>query len=282
MARKYMRKLGARPYKNYSDEHVINAVRAVKRGMLLRKAEEMYKVPMRSIKNKVDQVHMQKPGKPQILTEKEEKDLIEYAKLCADWGQPMSKMELRLTARSVLLLEGRKSAYVEEKDDLPGENWVSSFIERHKEEIKLKTGGNIKPTRAAVSEDIVTTYFDNLKGTAEGVSSKAIINYDETNLGDNPGQKRFVYKRTTKYPECIINYSKGNTSIMMAGIASGVSFPPPPPPPRTSYIRHKICGLHGWKMAWKRHDTTHQKVVGQSRPVLVISFLPQLFLTARS
>ena len=49
MARKYKRKPGARPYKNYSDEHVINAVRAVKRGMSLRKAEEMYKVPMRTI-----------------------------------------------------------------------------------------------------------------------------------------------------------------------------------------------------------------------------------------
>ena len=169
---------------------------------------------------------MQKPGRPRILTEKEEKDLIEYAKLCADWGQPMSKMELQLIAKSVLLLEGRKCAYVEEKDDLPGEDWVSSFIERHKEEIKLKTGGNIKATRAAVSEDIVTTYFDNLNGTVEGVSPKAITNYDKTNLGDNPGQKRFVYKRTTKYPERIINYSKGNTSIMMAGTASGVLFPP--------------------------------------------------------
>ena len=180
MARKYKRKPGARPYKNYSDEHIINAIRAVKRGMSLRKAEEMYKVPMRTIKNKVYQVHMQKPGRPRILTEKEEKDLLEYAKLCADWGQPMSKMELRLIAKSVLLLKGRKSAYVEEKDDRP-EDWVSSFIERHKEEIKLKTGGNIKATRAAVSEDIVTTYFDNLKGTVEGVSPKPIINYDETN-----------------------------------------------------------------------------------------------------
>ena len=128
MARKYKRKPGARPYKNYSDEHVINAVRAVKRGMSLRKAEEMYKVPMRTIKNKVDQVHMQKPGRPRILTEKEEKDLIEYAKLCADWGQPMSKMELRLIAKSVLLLEGRKSAYVEEKDDLPGEDCGSQVL----------------------------------------------------------------------------------------------------------------------------------------------------------
>ena len=236
----------------------------------------MYKVPMRTIKNKVDQVHMKKPGRPRILTEKEEKDLIEYAKLCADWGQPMSKMELRLIAKSVLQLEGRKSAYVEEKDDLPGEDWVSSFIERYKEEIKLKTGGNIKATKAAVSEDIVTTYFDNLKGTVEGVSPKAIINYDETNLGDNPEQKRFVYKRTTKYPERIINYSKENTSIMMAGTASGVLFPP--------YVIYKAQNL--WTPWMENGPEKAQYNTSKSgwsdSTCFGDCFLPQLFLTARS
>ena len=100
-----------------------------------------------------------------------------------------------------------------------------SFIERHKDELKLKNAGNIKASRAAVCENTVAIYFENLK-TVKGVSSKAIINYDETNLADNPGQSKFVYKRTTNYPERIINFSKGNTSIMMAGTASGYLFPP--------------------------------------------------------
>ena len=37
---------------------------------------------------------MNKPGRPIILTEREERNLVEYRKLRADWGQPVSKTEM--------------------------------------------------------------------------------------------------------------------------------------------------------------------------------------------
>ena len=244
--------------------------------MTLRKAEKTFKVLMRNIKNKVDKVHMQEPGRPRILTDTEEKNLVAYAKLGADWGQPMSKIELRMIAKNSLKLEGRKISFLQQKDNLPGEDWALSFIERHKDEQKLKNGGNIKASRAAVCEDTVAIFFENLKKTVEGVSSKAIINYDETNLADNPGQSKFVYERTTKYPERIFNFSKGSTSIMMAETASGCLFPP--------YVIYKAQNLWTpWvKNGTKMHNITHQKVDDQMPHASTIVFLPQLFLTAGS
>lgn len=48
-----------------------------------------------------------------------------------------------------------------------------------------------------------------------------IWNYDETNLSDDPGQKKVICKRGTKYLENICNTSKSSTSLMFCGNAEG-------------------------------------------------------------
>ena len=111
MPRKHKRKIGARSYRDYSQDQITSAVKAVNKGMTLRQAEKIFKVSMRTIKNKVDKVHMQELGKPRILTDTEEKDPVAYAKLCADWGQPMSKIELRMIAKNTLKLEEKYRFY---------------------------------------------------------------------------------------------------------------------------------------------------------------------------
>lgn len=52
------------------------------------------------------------------------------------------------------------------------------------------------------------------------------MNYDETNLTDDPGAKKCVFKRGTKYPERVLNSSKSAVSLMFAGTASGEVLPP--------------------------------------------------------
>ena len=52
------------------------------------------------------------------------------------------------------------------------------------------------------------------------------MNYDETNISNDPGRKKVIFKRGTKYPERIINSSKTSTSVMYAGCADGTILPP--------------------------------------------------------
>ncbi len=59
----------------------------------------------------------------------------------------------------------------------------------------------------------------------EGVPNENIINYDETNLSDDPGRKKVFTKRGLKYPERVMNSSKSATSIMYAASASGAVLP---------------------------------------------------------
>ena len=107
------------------------------------------------------------------------------------------------------------------KNNLPGVEWGRSFMQRHKRVLARRISENVKHVRAKVSPTVLQNYFDNLKETLEGVPPENIINYDETNLTDDPGKKKVVMKRGTKYPERILNATKSSISIMFAGTASG-------------------------------------------------------------
>ena len=93
------------------------------------------------------------------------------------------------------------------KDNLPGKDWVKTFLKRHNDPT-VRFATNIKRSRAALNGQQMQDYIENLRETLEGVPPNAIFNYDETNLTDNPGQKKVLTKRGMKYPERIINSSK--------------------------------------------------------------------------
>ena len=38
-------------------------------------------------------------------------------------------------------------------------------------------------------------YFENLKEVLLGVPPQNVLNYDETNLSDDPGQEKLIFKR---------------------------------------------------------------------------------------
>lgn len=62
-------------------------------------------------------------------------------------------------------------------------------MKRHKDELSHRMCQNITPKRAGVSRDQVKKYFTNLKTSLKDVPPSNIVNYDETNLTDDPGRK---------------------------------------------------------------------------------------------
>ncbi|GFR98574.1 Pogo transposable element with KRAB domain [Elysia marginata] len=85
---------------------------------------------------------------------------------------------------------------------------------------------NIKCAHAEVKPETIQQHFDNLEKSLKDVPAENILNYDETNLSDDPGVKKCVFRRRVKYPERAINYSRGNISLMFAGTAAGELLPP--------------------------------------------------------
>ena len=68
---------------------------------------------------------------------------------------------------------------------------------------------------------MIKNYFQELDKSLAGVFPENIINYDETNLSDDKGRRRLIFKRGARYPERIINGTKASTSLMLAGTAAG-------------------------------------------------------------
>ena len=111
-------------------------------------------------------------------------------------------------------------------NNLPGDEWAYSFLQRHKDKLTNRKCQNITYTRASVNKETLQEYFNNLQIELEGIEPTHIFNYDETNLTDDPRESKVITKRGVKYPERIMNSSKSAISLMFCGSATGTFLPP--------------------------------------------------------
>ena len=223
----YKRKPGSRAYRAWSETTMSKAVEAVKKKALsLRKASERYKIPLGTLSNKVKQKHGPKPGAPFVFSDAEEQSFVDHIVKVAEWGFPFDYMDMRLMAKHYL---DKKGVIVKKfVNNTPSPEWADRFVKRHSA-LRVRICQNIKRARAEVSAQVVKNFFSNLADTIEAAGNPPeshIFNYDETNLSDNPGVKKCVFKRATKHPERIKDSTKTAISVMYCGSASGEMSPP--------------------------------------------------------
>ena len=194
-----------------------------------------------------------KPGRTPVSSKDKEKVIVKDLQLCAEWGYPLAPFELRLIIKRYL--EKRKRTvsqftsgvyhqhqvchtlpHVSHAPSLSLADFANSFLKRHKDALATRLCQNIKRSRAAVSREIFRSYIANL-GELQGVPPCNIINYDETNLCDDPGKAKTIFKRGCNHAEQIINSSKTSTSVIFAATGDGVLLPP--------YVDYKSTHLFG-------------------------------------
>nr|XP_047139642.1 uncharacterized protein LOC124815252 [Hydra vulgaris] len=233
MPRNPKKKLGSRKYKDYTDETLKIAVEEVKKGSSLRKIDEKFAISRfaltAALKGKVN-----KCGRPPVLNSEEERKLVESISMAGEWGFPLTALEKRLIVKGYLDRCGRNE--VRFKNNMPGVDFIDSFLKRNSKDISKRLGQNIKRSRAAISRDIVNNYFNELEKTLKDVDPSMIVNYDETNMTDDPGRKQVIVRRGSRHPERIVDSSKSSTSVMFSGRASGMLLP--------LYITYKAAHLY--------------------------------------
>lgn len=134
------------------------------------------------------------------------------------------------------------------KDNLPGKDFVYSFLERHKVQLSLRMCQNIKRSRAAITPEVINAYFDNLEAELKDVPASHIVNYDETNLCDDPGRKKVITRRGCKYPERVMDSTKASTSVMFSASGDGNILPP--------YVVYKAQHLYD---SWREGGPTNSR-----------------------
>ncbi|XP_063221130.1 uncharacterized protein LOC134530328 [Bacillus rossius redtenbacheri] len=244
MPRKYKPIVGG-GYKKHSPDHIKNALSDIESGISLRKAAEKhgihYSVLYRHVKRGPDIKHQ---GGQTALSFEEENLFVDRLKICSEWGYPIDSTTLRLLVKDFLDSRGKEVKRF--KNNLPGRDFVVSFIRRHKDQLAVRMCQNIKRSRAGVTPETINSYFDELSNEIENVPPSNIINYDETNLTDDPGKRKIITRRGTKYPERIMNSSKASTSVMFAAAADGTILPP--------YVVYKALHLYQtWTEGGPKH-----------------------------
>lgn len=218
------RKPGARTYASYSNETLERALHDIKnKRMSLRKASVTYKISLGTLSRKSRQLQMNSYGRPTVLSKQLENRIVEGLQVAAEWGFPLTVRDLQCVVQSYLEQIGKREPRF--KQNMPGKNWVVHFRNRHPQ-LTNRLSENIKRNRAEVSHETISAYFENLELSLRDVPPEALINYDESNLTDDPGRSKVLVKRGVKHPERCLDSSKMSISIMFACSASGVFLPP--------------------------------------------------------
>lgn len=109
--------------------------------------------------------------------------------------------------------------------NMPSIDFVHNFLSHQKYDLAVNKCQNIKRSRANVSATEVKEYFSNLKHILDNqgqlIPPENHFNYNETNLTNDPGTKKCIFKRGVKYPERVKDSTKTAISVMFCGSTVG-------------------------------------------------------------
>lgn len=222
MPRKY---IAVKTYKTYDTNIINKAVKEVSEGGSLRKVAKKYDIHYSVLFRHVKKgSNLKKRGGQTVLSNDEEQLLVNRLQICSDWGYPIDPITFRLLVKDFLDRQGKNVPRF--KDNMPGTDFVYSFLKRHSKQLSARMCQNIKRSRAATNRDTINEYFDQLETELKDVPPSNVVNYDETNLCDDPGRRLIISRRGCKYPERIMNSTKSSISVMFAAAGDGAILPP--------------------------------------------------------
>lgn len=179
-------------------------------------------------------IPLYKPGHPTVFSALEESIFVDYLCLISEWGFPIDSFGLRKLAKGYLDSNGREVHTF--KNNIPGRDWALAFLKRHEKILSQRMCQNIKYARAVTTKEDLTTYFDHLHTSGvQTIPPGNILNYDETNMVDDPKSKKMIFKRSAKRSERVMNFTKSATSVMFGCTDDGQLLPP--------YVVYKAEGM---------------------------------------
>ena len=175
----YKRKLGARSYKDYTDENLKKAIKACRdESLSIQEACDLHGVKRGTLHNVLKEKHQNAPGGMTVLSQTEELAFVNHLMVVNEWGFPMDEMDVQYLAKSYLDKQGHRVAQF--KENFPGKEWFKSFMQWQRIFVNERLCQNIKKSRAAVSVEEIEKYVKNLKEILKDLPPPNIINYDET------------------------------------------------------------------------------------------------------
>ena len=84
-----------------------------------------------TVKNKLGGMHVNSPGGQPVFSDIEETTFVNHILQLSEYGFPVDSFDMRLIVKSYLDKDGRRVLKFHE--NMPGTDWVNSFLRRHRE-----------------------------------------------------------------------------------------------------------------------------------------------------
>ncbi|KAJ8971249.1 hypothetical protein NQ314_000790 [Rhamnusium bicolor] len=152
------------------------------------------------------------PGRPLLFTEEEQRHFVNHLNLVSSWGYPFDLLDLRLFLKAYLDKKGVQERRL--KNNTPGRDWALNFLKRRKMNCPTAFPPIFRAKEHRCQQMYWTVFFANAQEMLTTTDPSLMVNFDETNLTDNPGNKKFIFKRGTRYPESVINSTKSAISLI--------------------------------------------------------------------
>lgn len=193
MPRKYVL-VSTNSHSKHDPRKIQSALQLIKDGVSLRKAAEKSGIHYSVLYGHLKRGNtLKKKGGQTVLSVEEERLIVDRLQICGDCGYPIEPVTLRLLIKEFLDRQGKVVRTF--KNNLPGRDFVYGFLKRHSKSLSARMCQNIKRARAAVNPDTVNAYFNELERELKDSVSTHIVNYDETNLCDDPGRRLVITRR---------------------------------------------------------------------------------------
>lgn len=108
MARTYRREFGSRRYKDFSPQQLEECLRLVRQKELTQKqASILYRIPRKTIFNKLKEKHVRKVGHPTVFTTEEENAFKKCIIQLSDFNFPITREDLGMIIYDYLTKTGK-------------------------------------------------------------------------------------------------------------------------------------------------------------------------------
>ena len=203
---------------------MLNAVVAVDKGLPLRQAAEMYRVPKSTLHDHVSGkvAYGARPGPDPYLSVEEEEELASFLLQTAKIGYPHTKRQVLELVQQIIDEKGITATV--------SSGWWERFCSRHPK-VTLRAAVPFSLARAmATDSEVINKYFNMLEECLQqnNILNKpgSIFNCDETGIPLNPTCLKVVDEVGSKNPSFITSGNRSQLTVLACTSAVGYAIPP--------------------------------------------------------
>ena len=199
MVRNYIRKTAK---SSYTEDDVNNAIEKIRtKEWTYKEAASLINIPIGTIASRMSRKSNQEVGRPTNLKTTEEKYLVDLIITLQAYGELSTYVDVLRYATEFVDIMNLKSRF---KNGKPTREWFYGFIRRWKDKLKIMNSTKLEKVRADVTWNTINCWFAKLHSILSKLDlfnkPQQLFNCDESGFQDDPGKKRVVVSRDTKYP----------------------------------------------------------------------------------